>query len=105
MLKEDAGDCPDCDKQLTRAMFRWTERTPDPDPFEASLFSGDGRFSSLRHSDGSPDHEGPFGPSSKPARTACPECLRPGVTFQDTGYGWNANCPHCGWQNYTDSGD
>jgi hypothetical protein len=105
VLQPDAGDCPDCSKQLARATFRWTNRTPDPDPFENELFSGDGRFPSLRHADGSPDHDGPFGPSSKPARTACPECLRPGVTFKDTGCGWNANCPHCGWQHYTDTGD
>jgi predicted RNA-binding Zn-ribbon protein involved in translation (DUF1610 family) len=105
VLQPDVGDCPDCGKQLTRAMFRWTNRTPDPDPFENELFSGDGRFPSLRHADGSPDHDGPFGPSSKPAHPACPDCLRTGLTYDDTGYGTTARCPHCGWHKYTDRGD
>jgi hypothetical protein len=102
LLEPDAGDCSRCDKQLARGMFRWTDRKADPDPFEAQLFSGDGRFSSLRHADGDKNHSVHDCPSTK---AACRECLRPGLTFRDTGYGWEANCPHCGWQNYTDSGD
>jgi hypothetical protein len=102
LLQPDAGDCNACGKQLARGMFRWTDRKVDPDPFEAELFSGDGRFSSLRHADGDKNHAIHDCPSAK---TACVECLRPGVTFRDTGYGWEANCPHCGYQHYTDSGD
>lgn len=101
LLRPDAGDCSTCGKQLADGMFRWTARKTDPDPFEVELF-GDGRFPSLRHADGSKNHGVHDSPSAK---TFCPECLRPGLSFSDTGYGRNAVCPHCGWEKYTDSGD
>lgn len=97
LLREDAGDCTRCGEQLAEGMFRWTDAEPDP------IFGGTGQFPSLRHADGSPGHGDDA--SSLFAVNACPECLQPGVTFRDTGYGWDAKCPHCGWQKYTDSGD
>jgi ribosomal protein S27E len=102
LLRPDAGDCITCGKQLADGMFRWTGRKVDPDPFEAELFSGDSRFPSLRHADGSQNHGVHDTPSAK---VSCPECLRPGTTFDDGAYGTTARCPHCGWHKYTDRGD
>jgi hypothetical protein len=101
LRREDAGDCATCGKQLAEGMFRWTDQTPEPEDYFPP-FPDDGRFPDLRHADGDKNHGVHFGPDVK---AACPECLRPGLDFKDTGYGWNANCPHCGWRKYTDSGD
>ena len=101
LLRPDAGDCTTCGKQLADARFRWTARKPDPDPFEVELF-GDGRFPSLRHADGSKNHGVHDSPSAK---TFCPECLRPGHSYTDSGNGRTAVCPQCGRATSTDSGD
>lgn len=93
---DDPGNCTVCSKPLIEVWFRRTNYKPDP----TSPFPSDGRFSTLRHADGSPNH----GDCGLFAKIRCPECKGEGVTFEDTGYGWTARCP-CGWHKYTDSGD
>lgn len=102
LRQPDAGDCTRCGKQLAEGMFRWTDREPELFEGEFGDFFGDGRFSSLRHADGSQNHGAR---DCLSAKTACSECLRTGITVKDTGHGWETSCPHCGHQSYTDSGD
>jgi hypothetical protein len=94
---DDPGNCTVCGKPLIEAWFRWTSRRNQPD----DPYPTDGRFPSLRHADGSPNHDLVGGLMAK---NRCPECKGEQLDYQDTGYGWTARCP-CGWHKYTDSGD
>lgn len=93
MRDPDPGNCTRCGAPLAEGIFRWADATPDP------LFGNNGQFSSLRHADGSPNHDAPM--FTKPR---CPECRGEELSYRDTGYGTVASCP-CGWSKYTDRGD
>lgn len=93
---DDPGNCTVCSQPLIEGWFRWADHQND----EYDPFPTDGRFPSLRHIDGSPNH-GVHGLSTK---SRCPVCRGEGLSYQDTGYGWIARCS-CGWHTYTDSGD
>lgn len=95
----DPGNCTACGQPLIEGWFRWDGWTPDPGA--GALFSDDGRFTSLRHADGSPNHASRFGLDAK---NRCPECKGDQLGYRDTGYGTVASCP-CGWSKYTDRGD
>lgn len=93
----DPGNCTVCSRPLIDGWFRWDDWTPDPE----SPFPGTGRFTSLRHADGSPNHASRFGLDAK---NRCPDCKGEDLSYKDGNYGTTARCP-CGWNQYTDRGD
>lgn len=102
ILREDAGICTRCDKQLREGLFCWDHRITDPMYRPGPWKLGEDSFSSIRHSDGTLCGD-QYSCWPKPTCSVCGAVDSFDVCLE--AYGDRVTCRVCGNSNWYSIGD